>query len=86
MGVFSCTFDEFDASEVFPVAHSLLEKCLVCSGEIGVYFVGDDSEIPDALLTGRGRSPVADQGGGFLAAVLSDPSFSLVSFDLGCLG
>ena len=85
MGVFSCTLDEFDASEVFPVAHSLLEKCLVCSGEIGVYLVRDDSEIPDALLTGRCRSPVADQGGGFLT-FLSDPSFSLVSFDLGCLG
>lgn len=53
--------------------------------EIGVNFVGDDSKVPDALLTCRGCPSGPDQRGRFLGD-LSDPIFALVFLGLGHLG
>lgn len=41
---------EFDAGEVLPVAHRLLEECLVEAAEVAIDLKGDDTVVPDALL------------------------------------
>ena len=56
-------FDEFDAGEVLPVSHGLLEQGLVSAGEIGVDLVRNDSVVPDAILTSRGSAPHSHSGG-----------------------
>ena len=49
--------DEFHASEVLPVTHGLFEEGLVGAREVGVDFVRNDAVVPNAILTGRCRSP-----------------------------
>lgn len=78
----SSAFDELDAGEVFPMAHSLLEKGFVSAREIGVDLVRDDSEVPDAFFARRSGPSIADQR--LFGSCLSDPSFALIPFDLGC--
>lgn len=76
-----CAFDKFDAGEVLPMAHSLLKKGFVCTRKIGVDLVRDDSKVPDAFLPRRSGPSGADQR---LVVGLSDPSFALIPFNLGC--
>lgn len=60
MGMIGRAFDKLDAGKIFPVTHGLFEEGLVGPGEIGINLVGDDSEIPDALLAGRCRPSGTD--------------------------
>lgn len=47
---------KLDTGEVLPVAHGLLEQCLVGAAEVAVDLVGDNAVVPDTFLAGGGSA------------------------------
>lgn len=54
--VYPNAFHKFDAREILPVAHGLLEQCFMRTAEIRIDFIGYDAKVPYALLFSRGSS------------------------------
>lgn len=49
-------FDKFNAREIFPMFHRLFEQSFMFSTKISIYFVGNDSVVPNSFLSCSRRS------------------------------